>query len=304
METVFGLPALDYYWFMIDGFKLLCFTAVLIPLEMLFPVQNISFKNRLPHIIFILITAPLFMIAMKVACTVVMGMSFHDGRWFDSDQIPVPALDFLPIVNLAPFFAAIPFPGAAFALLTIFISDGVLYWWHRTMHTIPVLWPLHKLHHVDEHLNVFTTNIAHPLHNIPWTFFMTLLGAYFVRCSGGHITPDNAVDSMMATFIFWKITGWFIHSNVKVSFGPLTWLYVSPQLHRIHHSKEERHMNSNFVDFFPIWDILFGTYYRPKKDEWPESGVNGETLQTSQWALAAQPFRDWLSYFRAKRASQ
>jgi hypothetical protein len=37
-----------------------------------------------------------------------------------------------------------------------------------------------------------------------------------------------------------------------------------------------RNIAKNFVAFFPIWDILFGTYYHPARDEFPPTGVEGE----------------------------
>src|SRR6185436_1116303 len=111
------------YWFLIDGTKLLWFTALLLPLEMLLPVQKISFRKRIPHILYLLITIPIFTLIMKASCALALGMSFHDGTWLSSDQIPRPRLDFLPRLNLAPLLDAVPFPAAVFAVITVFVSD-------------------------------------------------------------------------------------------------------------------------------------------------------------------------------------
>jgi sterol desaturase/sphingolipid hydroxylase (fatty acid hydroxylase superfamily) len=36
--------------------------------------------------------------------------------------------------------------------------------------------------------------------------------------------------------------------------------FVTPALHRFHHSVREAEANSNFCDLFSIWDRLFGTF--------------------------------------------
>src|SRR6185295_15584971 len=44
------------------------------------------------------------------------------------------------------------------------------------------------------------------------------------------------------------------------------------QSHRVHHSVESRHADTNFGVSLSIWDHLFGTQYR-HYDEYPETGV-------------------------------
>ncbi|MBK8742853.1 MAG: hypothetical protein IPM02_26780 [Betaproteobacteria bacterium] len=39
---------------------------------------------------------------------------------------------------------------------------------------------------------------------------------------------------------------------------------TSPAAHRIHHSIEQPHRDRNFAALFPVWDVLFGTYVRPR----------------------------------------
>jgi sterol desaturase/sphingolipid hydroxylase (fatty acid hydroxylase superfamily) len=42
----------------------------------------------------------------------------------------------------------------------------------------------------------------------------------------------------------------------------------------------------------PLWDIVFGTYYHPKEDEWPSTGVTGVRI-TSLWQAIVLPFASW-----------
>jgi hypothetical protein len=47
----------------------------------------------------------------------------------------------------------------------------------------------------------------------------------------------------------------------------------NPQYHRIHHSVEPQHLNKNFCRIFPVFDVIFGTAWRPGKDEFPVTGL-------------------------------
>jgi len=47
---------------------------------------------------------------------------------------------------------------------------------------------------------------------------------------------------------------------------------VTPQSHRVHHSIEGRHSDTNFGSLFSVWDHLFGTQYR-RYDEYPDTGI-------------------------------
>jgi len=62
--------------------------------------------------------------------------------------------------------------------------------------------------------------------------------------------------------------------------------------HRIHHSNLPEHMDKNFATMLPLWDILFGTYYHPKKEEWPSTGVAGVKVTSLRQAII-MPFVTW-----------
>jgi len=52
------------------------------------------------------------------------------------------------------------------------------------------------------------------------------------------------------------------HTNCRLSFGPLNWLLVTPDYHRIHHAAT-LHRGKNLAGAFRLWDLLFGTYVDP-----------------------------------------
>jgi sterol desaturase/sphingolipid hydroxylase (fatty acid hydroxylase superfamily) len=65
----------------------------------------------------------------------------------------------------------------------------------------------------------------------------------------------------------------FYHSAIRVQLPWLDRILVTPQVHRIHHSVDAEHYNRNFVDALPIFDIVFGTYRRPGRGEFPATGL-------------------------------
>ena len=172
----------------------------------------------------------------------------------------------------------------AATLLSLLIFDFFYYWWHRSEHRYPGLWAIHKLHHMDPGINV-STNLRHhwledvgriPMITIPMAMLFDLSPA-----AGGAIG---------FAFSAWTF---FIHANLKLSLGWLSWLVDGPQLHRIHHSKMPEHFDRNFAAFFPILDVIFGTYYHPRRGEFPATGVSDEPPVTTLRDAAWLPFRSW-----------
>jgi len=75
-------------------------------------------------------------------------------------------------------------------------------------------------------------------------------------------------------------------SRVGVARWPATLLdriIVTPQVHRIHHSVDPSHYNRNFADALPLFDILFGTYYRPQAQEFAATGPARRSLHPGRF---------------------
>ncbi len=182
--------------------------------------------------------------------------------------------------------------GALFALLVgTFVADFFFYWFHRTLHANKYLWQTHLLHHSDEHMNALTAQRGH--------FTETLVSPVFIAIPTAILFELPPVTIGILSLIPYAYL-FFAHANVRASFGPLWWLIISPDYHRIHHSIELRHRDKNFTNWFPIWDIIFGTAYLPEKDECPETGVEGVEVKTISQALLL-PFSGWWNMYRASR---
>ncbi len=165
----------------------------------------------------------------------------------------------------------------------MFITDFVYYWWHRFQHTNRWLWAQHTLHHSERSLNVVASLRHHWLEDPLRLFIQTVpLGFAFF-----FAPPSVAWVGMLIGL--WPF---FIHMNLRLSMGPLTPILCGPQYHRVHHSILPEHHDKNFAAFFPVWDILFGTAYLPKKNDYPPTGIDGVEIDNVSKALLS-PFVDW-----------
>src|SRR5215469_12192814 len=87
------------------------------------------------------------------------------------------------------------------------------------------------------------------------------------------------------------VCGILMNANVSWGFGRLCYLIASPKFHRWHHTSEDEGLDKNFAGLFPLFDVLFGTYYMPE-DRLPEQfGLNKDDAQQTFWGQMISPFR-------------
>src|SRR5665647_3306191 len=85
--------------------------------------------------------------------------------------------------------------------------------------------------------------------------------------------------------------GMLTHCNVDMRFGPLSWWFNTPELHRWHHSKDLREGNKNYSENVMLWDHLFGTYYNSRDYRPPaDIGIN-EPMPPGFLQQLAWPFK-------------
>lgn len=196
------------------------------------------------------------------------------------------AAKLLLALNDLPKFTVIPeHPAAAILTSLVFaiIWDTWQYWVHRLQHKSQLLWPTHEFHHSETMMNASTHArvhaTSHVLYVLLWLPIVVVLGT---------IAPH-----WIAAFLMFKLWGYVIHANIRLSFGWLTPFITSPQYHRIHHSQLPEHIDKNFATLFPFIDIAFGTYYRPSRDEYPATGlVTAKDVSFLELATI-EPFRTW-----------
>ncbi|MFV0259242.1 MAG: sterol desaturase family protein [Acidimicrobiales bacterium] len=149
--------------------------------------------------------------------------------------------------------------------LGVLIGDFWAWFMHMLNHKIPLFWRFHVVHHSQEHLTFFTSNKVHPL-DLLMDLVVLFLPFYF-------FFPDLLADRTTITVVSLATLWWtrLQHANLRLNFGPLRYLLVTPQSHRIHHSVDPVHYNSNYVSVF-AWDRLFRTQH-PDSDSYPPTGI-------------------------------
>lgn len=170
-----------------------------------------------------------------------------------------------------------------FALAFALVWDVWQYWVHRLQHRWPVLWETHKFHHSETDLNASAQARQHLSNYI--LFNVLYLPVLLVF---GSLTPH-----FVAAFIMFRIWGFVNHTNTRIDFGGVTPIIAGPQWHRIHHSLYPEHYDKNFAAFFPFIDLVFGTYYRPGKGEYPPTGLPPDADSGSLRQATIAPFVGW-----------
>lgn len=170
-----------------------------------------------------------------------------------------------------------------FAVFFAIVFDLWQYWAHRLQHSIPFFWETHKFHHSETALNSSTLARVHVLSNLLFIILYLPILVIF-----GPQTPH-----FVALFLMFKLWGFVNHTNLRFNLGPLTPILCGPQWHRIHHSLYSEHQNKNFATFFPFIDILFGTYHRPVKNEYPPTGLPDQEGEGFLREATISPFTTW-----------
>ncbi len=171
-------------------------------------------------------------------------------------------------------------PLVAQAAIILLALDFVQYWLHRLFHG-HTLWPFHAVHHGAEVLDWSTTYRNHPVN-----FMIYVAGALaFIRLFG--FSP--AAFAIIAPFNL--VIGPLVHANLNWTFGPFRYVLVSPVYHRWHHSKDLMARDRNFAPTFPVWDLMFGTYYMPRGVLPDDYGVEG--VPAHFVGQLVYPFRIW-----------
>jgi sterol desaturase/sphingolipid hydroxylase (fatty acid hydroxylase superfamily) len=138
-------------------------------------------------------------------------------------------------------------------ILTVLARSLTQYVFHVISHKVPLLWRLHRVHHSDVHLDVSSALRNHPLEmtaNIAFT-------AFVVAAFG--LSPVVLAVFEIADLFANILT----HANIRIPNAVdrlLRLLFITPALHRLHHSPLQVETDSNYGNVFSFWDRACGTY--------------------------------------------
>ena len=174
-------------------------------------------------------------------------------------------------------------------ILGILLLDLVgAYLAHYVEHNVKPLWMIHLVHHSDQKVDTTTANRHHPLESLI-RFSFTLFGVFV---SG---VPIGVVMLYQSLSI---ISTQFTHANIRLSkrFDKfISYIFVSPDMHKIHHHFRLPYTDKNYGNIFSIWDRIFGTfvYYDREKIKYGVDVFPDESKNSNIKDLLSQPFQKY-----------
>ena len=138
-------------------------------------------------------------------------------------------------------------------VMTIIVFDLLIYVQHALFHRIKPLWNIHRIHHTDTVIDVTTGIRFHPF-EILLSMLLKLLAVLLL---------GPLAIAIIIYEIALSAASLFTHSNLclpAIVDYFLRYLFVTPDMHRIHHSVEQNETDSNYGNIFSFWDRLFRTY--------------------------------------------
>ena len=139
-------------------------------------------------------------------------------------------------------------------ILCLFVLDFFGGWLaHITEHKIKFLWRFHIVHHADNNVDVTTGLRHHPVESV-------LRGLFFFM---GIFLCGAPVYAVMIYQTVLIIAAQITHANISLSKRfdtAASYLFVSPNMHKVHHHWKQPYTDSNYGAIFSIWDRLLGTF--------------------------------------------
>jgi sterol desaturase/sphingolipid hydroxylase (fatty acid hydroxylase superfamily) len=151
-------------------------------------------------------------------------------------------------------------------IIAVVALDFVIWLQHVMVHSIPLLWRLHRVHHADLDYDLTTGARFHPIEII----LSMLIKFATIMVLGPPVVAVILFEVILNGMAM------FNHANLRLPSVVDRWLrllVVTPDMHRVHHSVEDDETNSNFGFNLSCWDRLFGTYR-----EQPRGGHEGMTI--------------------------
>jgi sterol desaturase/sphingolipid hydroxylase (fatty acid hydroxylase superfamily) len=269
METLLNyfetIPSTHRSALLIGGITLFWILEGMLPL---FNFKYKKWKHALPNLFFTLTTV---IINFTLA-----GLLIFTSFWVKENNFG--------IINWLP-----EMPLWLYALLGVLFLDFFgAYLAHYVEHKVKPLWMVHLVHHSDHNVDTTTANRHHPIESII-RFAFTLAGVFIVG------TPIAIVFLYQSMSL---VATQFTHANIKMSKRVdklISYVFISPDMHKIHHHYKLPYTDSNYGNIFSIWDRLFGTYMYMNRedivygvDTFPNEEENGSLIH-----LLKQPFHKY-----------
>jgi sterol desaturase/sphingolipid hydroxylase (fatty acid hydroxylase superfamily) len=253
-------PAIGLDWFLLD---MLLTTLIFSPIEVLWPAypkQSVFRKEWLTDIVYFLST--------------------HLPTQFTTFLILLPATLLTAALNASAVISAVGrLPWLVQLLLAVLVADMAEYWIHRAFHTVPWMWRFHAIHHSSKALDWIAGSRAHVVEDV------ALRGLILIPMM---LIFPRGINVAYLLFVNFHAT--WAHCNFRPTIKWLEPFLVQPRYHHWHHTSEKEAIDKNFAIHFPWIDKIFGTYFLPAGNKWPDTyGLDNETIPDHFWAQFFYP---------------
>jgi len=177
--------------------------------------------------------------------------------------------------------------GAAWSFaLTLLALDAATYLVHRLLHQVPLLWRVHLVHHIDPAVDATTAFRQHPIEGV--------LRFSFVATTAWMLGAPPAAIALYR--LLGALNSVLEHANIRVPHRldrVLVWLWVTPDMHKVHHSRERVETDSNYANLFSFFDRVFRTFTPSSRGRFVHYGIQGYDAPEHQsiGAVLALPFQ-------------
>lgn len=148
---------------------------------------------------------------------------------------------------------------------TVILMDLVIYAQHVLSHKWGLLYRLHQVHHSDRDLDFTSALRFHPLEIL----FSMLLKSTAIIIIGAHPKGILLFEIILSSMAIFNHSNLYLPKSLEKA---LRLLFVTPQMHIIHHSEQQFESDSNYGFNLSVWDKIFGTY----TEKWKSDGVIGQ----------------------------
>jgi sterol desaturase/sphingolipid hydroxylase (fatty acid hydroxylase superfamily) len=170
-------------------------------------------------------------------------------------------------------------PGWLQYIECLLLIDLLGWTFHFLCHKIPFLWKFHAIHHSAEAMDWLVAARFHPLE-----LAFSRIFKYSPLAMFGFSFEPLAIVVFIDYFL-----SMYVHSNIRFRFGFITRLIATPQFHHWHHANTKEAYDKNFAPTFPLWDLIFGTYYVPQ-GKFPEKYGVDEKVGNNYLLHLVYPF--------------
>lgn len=154
-------------------------------------------------------------------------------------------------------------------LIFFIILDFVQWFTHIMLHKFEFLWQFHKVHHSVKEMGFAAHMRYHWMENVLYKPLKT----FAVMILGGFEPSEAYIVHYIAIAI-----GHFNHSNIKITWGPLKYIFNNPVMHLYHHAYElpKGSYGVNFGISLSLWDYIFKTNHIPEDSGTIKLGFKGD----------------------------